>query len=156
MSDKEWSDLRWCGEPPVLAAEAMEEWIAMLRHCDPWHDMFLDDVPGEFRAVFEELLGAADDLSPAVRAKRLRRASRDHGAFRRRQGCPAFVFRKEIALAERAIATVLVRNGAAPMVVMTIQSSYVPVMRAIVRATYSGYVDWAERSDERSDERGMR
>ena len=149
MSEKDWSDLRWCGEPPVLADEAMDEWIAMLRQCDPWNDMFLDDLPGEFRAVFEELLEATDDLTPAVRAKRLRLVARDHGAFRRRQRCPAFVFRKEIAFAERAIAAVLVRNGAAPAVVMTIQSSYAPVMRAIVRATYSGYVDWAERSDAR-------
>lgn len=163
MSDNEWSDLRWCGEPPVLAAEAMDEWIAMLRQCDPWNEMRLDDVPGEFRAVFKELLDAGDGLNPAARAKRLRQVSRRHGAYRRRQGCPAFVFRKEIAFAEQAIAIVLVRNGAAPMIVMTIQSSYVPVMQAIVRATYSGYVDWAERSDgpsdgpsdEPSDERGM-
>ena len=144
MSDEEWSDLRWCGGPPVLAAEAMEEWVAMLRQCDPWNEMFLDDVPGEFRAVFEELLHAADDV-PAVRAARLRYAAREHGAFRRRQGCPAFVFRKEVAFAERAIAVSLVRAGAAPAVVMTIQNSCAPVMRAIVRATYSGYVDWGER-----------
>lgn len=150
MSDREWSDLRWCGGPPVLAAEAMEEWVAMLRVCDPWNAMFLDDLPGEFRAVFEELLYATDDVLPAVRAARLRHAAREHGAFRRRQGCPAFVFRKEVAFAERAIAAALVRAGAAPAVVMTIQNSFAPVMRAIVRATHGGYIDWAERRDGES------
>lgn len=144
MSDQEWSELRWCGGPPALAAEAMDGWVATLRQCDPWNEMFLDDLPGEFRAVFEELLFTTDDRVPAVRAARLRHAARQHGAFRRRQGSPAFIFRKEVAFAERAIAVALVRAGAAPAVVTTMQNSFAPVMRAILRATYAGYVDWAE------------
>lgn len=150
MSDQEWSEPRWYGGPPVLAADAMDEWVAMLRPCNPWNEMFLDDLPGEFRAVFEELLHATDDDLPAVRAARLRYAAREHGAFRRRQGCPAFVFRKEVAFAEQAIASALVRAGASPALVMTIQNSFMPVMGAVVRATYGGYVDWAEGRDEES------
>ena len=150
MSDQDWSDLRWRGGPPVPAAEAMGEWVAMLRPCDPWDEMFLDDLPGEFRAVFEELLHTADDTMPGVRAARLRHAARQHGAFRRRQGCPAFIFRKEVAFAERAIAVALARAGAAPALVMAIQNSFTPLMRAVVRATYGGYVDWAECRDKES------
>ena len=108
--------------------------------------MFLDDVGGEFRAVFEELLWAGDERAPDVRAARLRTAARAHGAFRRRQRCPAVVLSEEVAFAENAIAVALMRGGAADDVVTIVRESFAPLLRAIERASYGGYVDWGERS----------
>ncbi|HEX4681182.1 MAG TPA: hypothetical protein VH277_00665 [Gemmatimonadaceae bacterium] len=107
--------------------------------------MFLDDVGGEFRAVLEELLCAGDDRAPDVRATRLRTVARAHGAFRRRQGCPALVLSEEVVFAEDAIAAALMRSGVAPAVVTIVQESIAPLLRAIERASYSGYVDWSDR-----------
>jgi len=146
VCDRDWFDLWWC-EAPVLAADAMDDWLAMLRACDPWRAMFLDDVGGEFHAVLRALFQSGDGLTPDVRAARLRRAAREHGAFRRRQGAPALVFADEIAFAEEAIACALMRTGASPALVTTVHDSLVPVLRAVERATYTGYVDWGERYD---------
>jgi hypothetical protein len=119
----------------------MEEWVVMLRACRPWNEMFLDDVTGEFRGVLEELLQSDDEQTPRKKAARLRDVARAHGAFRRRQGCPAPILAEEIDFAQDAIAAALMRGGAAPAAVATIQDSLVPVMRAIERATYGGYAD---------------
>jgi hypothetical protein len=106
--------------------------------------MFLDDVAGEFRAVLEELLRTTGVLGPRARATRLRDVARAHGAFRRRQGCPAYILREEMIIAEDAIAIALVRSGADAALVTTVQDSLIPVMRAVERAEYSGYVDVKE------------
>ncbi|HWH51411.1 MAG TPA: hypothetical protein VN651_07695 [Gemmatimonadaceae bacterium] len=145
MTDREGHDGRWCGGPPAVAAEAMDGWVDILRARQPWSDMPLDDVGGEFRSVFEIVLHRRDELDPDARAARLRRAARAHGAFRRRQGCQALVLSEEGTMAEEAIAIALVRSGAAPAVVTTMQDSLGPVLRAVERAAYSGYVDWGER-----------
>jgi len=144
VSDREWPDLRWCGEPPVLAAEAMEDWLATLRACRPWNDMWLDDVTGGFRAVLEELLQCGGLLPPGVRAARLRAVAREHGAFRRRQGYHALILAEEISVAEDSIVAALMRTGVAPEIVATIRDSLAPVMRATERAAYAGYVDGGE------------
>jgi hypothetical protein len=104
----------------------------------------LDDVSGAFRAVLDALLQPGDARTPDQRAARLRRAARAHGAYRRRQGCPAIILAEETAIAEDAIAAALLRGGAPPAVAATIQHSMAPVMRAVERAMYSGYVDCGE------------
>jgi len=129
----------------VLADEVMVEWLDLIRARCPWSDMPLDDMTGGFRAVFEELLEPRAELAPNPRAARLRWASRVHGAFRRRQGCPPPVLREEILLAEEAIEIALERVGAPPAVVLVIQESLVAVLRSIERAAYGGYVDCMER-----------
>ena len=140
MSDRELPS-RWGGGAPVLAGEVMGDWLELIGTCRPWSDMPLDDMSGEFRAVLEELLEPNGELALDPRASRLRRLSRAHGAFRRRQGCPALVLREEAALAQEAIEIALARSGAAPAVVMLIHDSLVEVLRSIERAAYSGYVD---------------
>lgn len=122
----------------------MDDWADLVRACHPWSEMFLDDVTGEFRAVLEELL-QGDHAPSEYRSARLRRAARAHGAFRRRQGCPSLVLAEEIAFAESAIAAVLMRGGASMAAIAKVQDTLAPVMRAIERATYSGYVDGSER-----------
>lgn len=141
MNDRESPDFHWCDSAPVVASDAIEAWVAMLRAAHPWNEMMLDDLTGELPAVLEELLRSADGNEPDVRATRLRALAREHGAFRRRQACSALVLADEMALAEEAIAAALLRTGARPEVLMTIQDSLAPVMRGIERAMYSGYVD---------------
>ena len=146
MSNRDWSESAWRREPPVFADEAMDEWTAMVRRRCPWNEMFPDDLSGEFRAVLEELL-QPDEPSTERRASRLRHVAREHGAFRRRQGCQAMILAEEIAVADDAIAMAVVRGGGSPAVIATIQDSLAPVMRAIKRAMYSGYVDSYEPPD---------
>jgi hypothetical protein len=141
VTDRERSDSGWCHRPPALAAEAIDAWAAMLRASHPWNEMFLDDLTGEFPAVLEALLRSTDGADWDVRATRLRALAREHGAFRRRQSCSALVLTEEVALAEEAIAAALIRTGAGPETMMSIQDSLAPVMEGIERAMYSGYVD---------------
>ena len=141
VTDRKSRDSGWCDEPPVLAAEAIDAWAAMIRASQPWNEMFLDDLTGEFPAVLFELLRSTVGAEWDVRAARLRALAREHGAFRRRQACSALVLTEEVALAEEAIAAALIRTGAGPELVMTIQDSLAPVMEGIERAMYSGYVD---------------
>ena len=141
MTDREFPSRRWGGASPVLAGEVMGDWLHLIRTCRPWSDMPLDDLSGEFRAVLDELLEPREELALDPRASRLRCVSRAHGAFRRRQGCPALVLREEAALAEEAIEIALTRTGAEPAVVMLIHDSLVAVLRSVERAAYGGYVD---------------
>jgi len=117
----------------------------LVQACAPWRGMALDDVTGEFRGVLQEVLRMTDDAGPDARAERLRRVARRHGAFRRHQGCPAPVLGEEIAFAAEAIEMALVRSGATPSVVVIIRDSLAPVLRAIARAMYGGYVDVIDR-----------
>jgi hypothetical protein len=139
VNDGDWLDLHWCGEPRLLAREAMDEWLTLLRARCPWDEMPLDDVSGEFRAVVEELLRSSSDRPPDARAHMIRRAARDHGAFRQRQGFHAIILAEEVSVAEDAIAAALVRGGVSPRDAATFQKSLRPVMRAIERAMYGGY-----------------
>jgi hypothetical protein len=123
---------------------AMADWIALLRTCHPWSEMVLDDVAGEFRAVLDEVLRTTGAPAPRARAARLRQVARAHGAFRRRQGCPALVLKDELTIAEEAIAIALTRSGADHALVTTVQDSLIPVLRAVERAEYGGYVDVKE------------
>ncbi len=129
----------------MVAAEVMDEWITLVRACAPWSEMWLDDVSGEFRAILDELLEPRAGSSTDERAERLRRRSRAHGAFRRRQGCAALVLSEEIAFAKEAIAIALIRGGSELSLVTTVHDSLAPVMRGVERASYSGYVDLNER-----------
>jgi len=144
VSECEWSGRRRRGSPLRASDVAMEDWIALLRTCRPWSEMLLDDVAGEFRAVLEEMLRTTDDSGLRTRAARLRAVARAHGAFRRRQGCPAVVLKEELTIAEEAIAIALTRSGADHALVTTVQDSLIPVLRAVERAEYSGYVDGKE------------
>ena len=124
--------------------EAMADWIALLRTGEPWNRMLLDDVTGEFRSVLQALLCMPDDCTPGVRAARLRRGARAHGAFRRRQGCRGPVLKEELTAAEDAIAIALQRSGAEAALIATFQASLRPVISAVERAAYGGYVDMDE------------
>lgn len=141
MSDSKWSHGQRSGEFRPIADEVMADWISMLRRRPPWNAMLLDDMTGEFRPLLAELLHAqtADDVH--ARAERIRRLGRAHGAFRRRQRCPALVLREELFIADEAIGMALMRMGAESDLITTIQDSLAPLIRAVERAEYGGYVD---------------
>lgn len=141
VSDREWPDLRWSGDPDLLPDLLMDDWTAMITARCPWNEMFLDDVSGEFRAVLKELLRPRGQFAPHECAARLRGAAREHGAYRRRQGYHAVILAEELAVAEDAIAAAIERSGAPAAVIADIQSSLRPVLRALERAMYSGYAD---------------
>jgi hypothetical protein len=144
VSDSEVPDRRWCGGAPVRARDVMGDWLELIGASSPWDDMPLDDLAGEFYAVLDELLEPKGELATDPRASRLRRVSRAHGAFRRRQGCAPLVLREEVGFAEEAIELALARGGTQPAVIAVIHDSLAIVLHSIERAAYGGYVDCAD------------
>lgn len=73
----------------------MSVWTHQVARDEPWRSMAADDRSGEMRRVVAELLDGGGDAG--ARARRLRSAASNHGAFRRGQGCLATVVAGDFA-----------------------------------------------------------
>jgi hypothetical protein len=121
--------------------EVLAAWIQLARPSRPWSTMYADDVSGELRHVLEILLTATPSLDPRERRRRLRRAGRDHGAFRRGQRCPSNALADELTIIEASIVGVLLFHGMPRPAARRWLGGLSPELKSVRRAFYSGYVD---------------
>jgi hypothetical protein len=96
---------------PADVDQVVIRWWAMVRDRLPWQAMPADDGLGYMRAVVSELLNEARHPSDGMRERRLRRAARAHGEFRRRQQCHGAVLADELAALSAAIETEMLEAG---------------------------------------------
>jgi hypothetical protein len=98
---------------PADVDQVVIRWWALVRDRLPWREMPADDGLGYMRAVVSELLNEARHPSDGMRERRLCRAARAHGEFRRRQGghCHCGALTGELAALGPAIETAMLDAG---------------------------------------------
>jgi hypothetical protein len=88
-----------------------------------------------------ELLDFADGVDTTSRRRRLDRAARRHGAFRRAQGCAESTVRLDFAVIRQAFRDALRESGAAPATVREATRCLLPDWFLARRAAHCGYAD---------------
>jgi len=76
----------WDDAIPVYADDVVRRWWRILSKEKPWAEMPRDDALGQMRSVLSKLLNQARDPDREARRNMIS-AARDHGTFRRAQGC---------------------------------------------------------------------
>ncbi len=99
---------------PADVDQVVIRWWALVRDRLPWREMPADDGLGYMRAVVSELLNEARHPSDGMRERRLCRAARAHGEFRRRQHCHCGVLADELAALGAAMETAMLDAGQSP------------------------------------------
>jgi hypothetical protein len=96
---------------PADVDQVMVRWWGLVHDRLPWREMPADDGLGYMRAVVSELLNEARHPSDGMRERRLRRAARAHGEFRRRQHCPCGTLTDELAALGAAVEVAMLDAG---------------------------------------------
>lgn len=96
---------------PADVDQVMVRWWGLVHDRLPWREMPADDGLGYMRAVVSELLNEARHPSDGMRERRLRRAARAHGEFRRHQHCPCGALTDELAALGAAVEVAMLDAG---------------------------------------------
>ncbi len=96
---------------PADVDQVVVRWWGLVHDRLPWREMPADDGLGYMRAVVSELLNEARHPADGMRERRLRRAARTHGEFRRRQRCDFGTLTDELAALGVAIETAMLEGG---------------------------------------------
>jgi hypothetical protein len=96
---------------PAEVDQVVVRWWGLVHDFSPWRTMPRDDGFGYMRAVVSELLNEARHPSDGMRERRLCRAARAHGAFRRRQHCGCASLTAELAALGAALEVAMLDAG---------------------------------------------
>ena len=96
---------------PADVDQVVVKWWGLVHDRLPWREMPADDGLGYMRAVVSELLNEARHPSDGMRERRLCRAARAHGEFRRRQHCHCGALTDELAALGTAIEIAMLDTG---------------------------------------------
>lgn len=85
----------WDEDVPLSVPLVLHEWLAILQSQSPWSEMPPDDLRGEFPSLVRELVNEGAEPR-GEKVARVFSAAREHGHFRRVQGCSQSVVIAEL------------------------------------------------------------